>query len=332
MLVVTLLVASCVGPSNSTGGRTKAAPGDMQRLADVTERNAQVCETKTAAALDKLREAIARIEGGPIPERAAKARGTLQGAVSKLSALKVSAKLDVMGPPSMPVVVLVDPLTDPASGSAARTVPAQVELNVLREDIGALNAALGAGFFSTSSCNDFAQGLTRTLGTLDDRDVEPSSALLSAYRRMLQASLRSQAVVASSVGLIGVMQAGLAGKGAEAVDALLGGVKATLASPEPVTDDQAQSTYRMAQAELRARAGRPAPAEGPPVSPSGRGDAGDELVRRLVPRDGMLADATTALLAIKNGDYLGALKSAFKVAGRLTPVGNALASVLTALA
>lgn len=357
--------ASSPSPRSEPG---KASSESLNKLASIVDQNVKQCTARTDETDKKLAEALDKLPGGK-PGMMGKPTLPLAEVVAKLHAQKVTVTLDIVGSPEMPMLMLKDSFTDegqklagapPAKlqAFAKRSQVVQPLLMTLRDDINAVNATIQASFGSTIQCNQFAQGLTTQLGALSNGDNEPTPELFQSYATMLQANAHSKTVVAGSIALVAVMQAGFAGKDTKAIDQLLDGVKKIKDNPETVTEDQARKAYKAAgeslfdqcheaqekayrdHPELKRPAVDPCSKEGSRVrgSPSeeraraeaaGGGDATDEAIQRLVPRDTPLADATDALAAAKKGDFLGALKGAAKLVGRFTPLGGTINSVLS---
>jgi hypothetical protein len=225
-------------------------------------------------------------------------------------------------------------------------------LNPLREQVSAVNGAIGKSFQSTFSCGAYAKALTGQLGAMQNGGQEPSSELFGVYAKFLQADARSEAVVASSMGLVSAMQGGLAGKDPKAIDKLVTALKDAGLHPAEVTEDDARKAYAIAASGLvdacqkqmddyyakhpGAKGDGPSPcspegskAKGaPPPDPSTMVDgAKGDFLNHLVPSDGPMAAAADGLAALSKGDYMGALKGALKIVPKGTPVGAALNAI-----
>jgi hypothetical protein len=364
-------------PAGDGGGKPKNEPGkstpeSRAGLMKVYETNLAQCKTKTDEMDKKLAEAIDKLSGVG-KSMMGQPLTPLGEAVTKLRKEKITVTVDVLGSPEMPMLMVKDSLMEegqklqgqpPAKMQAyAKRMTAVGPLtNGIRDQIMGVNGALGSGFGAAMSCNQYAMALTTTLGAMSNGGEEPTDEMFALYAKYLQANARSKTVVAASIALVGVVQAGLAGKDVKGVDALLDGVKKIKDNPEQVTDEQAKQAYKAAgqalvdgcreqqekaykdHPEMKRPAVDPCSKEGSRVrgspseekaraeanagSGSGGGDAVDDSIRRLIPSNSPLGDAADALAAIKKGDFLGALKGAAKLAGKVTPFGGVVSSVL----
>ena len=354
-------------PKNEPG---KSTPESRAGMMKVYENNLTQCNAKTDEMDKKLAEAIEKLAGGG-KSMMGQPLVPLGESVPKLRKEKITVTVDVLGSPEMPMLMVKDSLMEegaklqgqpPAKMQAfAKRMTALSPLtNGIRDQIMGVNAALGSGFGAAISCNMYAMAFTNTLGAMSNGGEEPTDEMFALYAKYLQANARSKSVVAASIALVAVVQAGLAGKDVKGVDTLLDGVKKMKDAPETVSDEQAKQAYKAAgqalvdgcreqmekaykdHPEMKRPAVDPCSKEGSRVrgSPSeekaraaeqagaGGGDAVDESIRRLVPSNSPLGDAADALLAIKKGDFLGALKGAAKLAGKVTPFGGVVSSVL----
>jgi hypothetical protein len=365
------LLASCAGAAgagpSSHGPASEPGKPTSEALAAFNKTmrtNLEQCEQKTTEMDKKLTEALDKLESKP--------GQSMSEIVAKLKEQKVTVALQVLGSPEMPVLMLKDSLMEegqklagqpPAKlqAFAKRSAAAQPSLTVLRDQVMAINATIGAGFGSTISCSGYAKGFSTTLGALENGGNEPTPEVFETFAKFLQANEKSKTAVAGSVALLGVMQAALAGKDAKAIGLLVEGVRKSKESPEKVTAEVAKKTYKAAGAalvdacreqqekvyrdhpEIKRPAVDPCSKEGSRVrgSPSeekaraaaaaesAEDGAADESIKRLVPRDSPLSDATDALQAVQKGDVLGALKGVAGLVGRATPLGGALKAVLS---
>jgi hypothetical protein len=345
----------------------KASPEARAALLKTYEQQFGLCDKNVTEMDTKLSAALDKLAGGK-PDATGKPAPTIADAVAKLAKEKVTISLDVLGSPEMPMLMLKDSTMEegqklagapPAKlqAYAKRMQAIQPSLNVLREATQAVNGALGASFQAGIQCNMYAKAFTTQLGAMANADDPPTSELLQSYAKFLQANAKAKATASGSIALMGALQAGFAGKDPKALDTLLKAVREMKDSPEVVTEETAKKTYEAAgqalfdacheqmektyrdHPEIQRPAVDPCSKEGskvrgapgsekPSAAAGGGSDLVDDLVKRLVPRDTPMADATDALLALKKGDYLSVLKGAAKLVGRVTPLGGAINTVL----
>ena len=203
-------------------------------LADNSEKELARCQEATQTTNDKLAEALKKVRGGadgpmgPMP--------SMVDAVKALKKEKVSVTIKVLGSPQSPTLMLEDSFTKEGQklagapqaklmAYAKRSQKVQPLLTALRDQINAVNATIGASFQSTSSCTLQAKGLTQTLAGMENGDEKPTDDLFTVYGKFLAASQRSQTAAASSIALVGVLQAAFAGKDTNAIDTLVTGVQ-----------------------------------------------------------------------------------------------------------
>lgn len=369
-----LLVASaCIPPQGGAQEPTtkkqepgKSSPEARAAMMKTYETNLAQCKQKTDEMEGKLGEAIDKLSG-----TGKSAMGQplipLGDAVQKLRKEKVTLTIDVLGSPEMPMLMVKDSLMEEGAKMQGQP-PAKMQAfakrmqavgpvtGSVRDQIMGVNAALGSGFGAAVSCNQYAMAFTNTLGAMSNGGEEPTDEMFALYAKYLQANARSKTVVAASIALVGVVQAGLAGKDPKSVDTLLDGVKKLKGSEETVSNDKAKEAYKAAgqalvdacreqqekaykdHPEMKRPAVDPCSKEGsrmrgsPSEEKAAAGGAGggqlDENVRRMLPSNSPLGDAADALQAIKKGDFLGALKGCGKLAGKVTPFGGVINSVL----
>lgn len=341
-------------PATSGPEVGKSTPEARAALKKTTETNLTQCEDKTADTVKKLDEAIAKLSGGqkdpmgnPMPP--------LAKIVADLNKEKVKVTIENVGSPQSPVLMVKDSFmeegktmvgapTAKLQAFAKRAQKVNPLLSALRDQVNSVQGALGSSLTSTQSCVGFAQGLTYTFAGMSNGGEEPTSDLFGVYAKFLEANQKSQGAAASSLALVGVAQAGLAGKDAKAIDTLLDGVKKAKDAPPTVSETQARDTYRTAARELvegceanlekyyKAHPEVQKPAQSPcsgeglkskaPPPPSA------EVDPTMVPSDSPLLAAADSVGALARGDFLGAIKSAAKLVPGGSPVGNALSSVL----
>ncbi|MCB9578178.1 MAG: hypothetical protein H6717_14230 [Polyangiaceae bacterium] len=320
-------------------------------LADNSEKELARCQEATQTTNDKLAEALKKVRGGadgpmgPMP--------SMVDAVKALKKEKVSVTIKVLGSPQSPTLMLEDSFTKEGQklagapqaklmAYAKRSQKVQPLLTALRDQINAVNATIGASFQSTSSCTLQAKGLTQTLAGMENGDEKPTDDLFTVYGKFLAASQRSQTAAASSIALVGVLQAAFAGKDTNAIDTLVTGVQKASDENIEIGPEKAKEVYLLAAKDLRdacqkqldtyyAEHPEAKPGSGPsPCSKEGSQDKGpppapgSEEYAALIPGDGPIAAAANSVDALSKGDYLGAMKSA---AG-LVPGGSALAGAL----
>jgi hypothetical protein len=332
-----------------------------QQQFGLCDKNVTEMDTKLAAALEKLSGGAKDATGKPAPSigdavaKLAKEKVTISLDVLgspempmlmlKDSTMEEGQKLAGAPPAKL-------------QAFAKRMTAVQPSLNTLREATQAVNGALGASFQTAIQCTMYAKAFTTQLGAMANADDPPTPELLQEYAKFLQANARAKATASGSIALMGALQAGFAGKDPKALDTLLAAVKEMKDKPEVVTEDLAKKTYEAAgqalfdacheqmektyreHPELQRPAVDPcskegskvrgAPGSDKPAAAAGGGmdDLVGDVVKRLVPRDTPMADATDALLALKKGDYLSVLKGAAKLVGRVTPLGGAINTVL----
>lgn len=356
------------GSSKTKSEPGKSTPEARAGMMKVYETNLEQCNAKTAEMEKKLAEAIEKLSGSG-KSMTGQPLTPLGESVVKLRKEKVTLTIDVMGSPEAPMLMVKDSLMEegqkmqgqpPAKMQAyAKRMQALTPLTgSVRDQIMGVNAALGSGFGAAMSCNQYAMAFTTTLGAMSNGGEEPTDEMFALYAKYLQANARSKSVVAASIALVSVVQAGLAGKDVKGVETLLDGVKKMKDATETVSNDQAKQAYKAAgqalvdacreqqekvyrdRPELQRPAVDPCSKEGSRMrgSPSeeraraaekggGGGDV-DPSLRRLIPSNSPLGDAADALAAIKKGDFLGALKGAAKLAGNVTPFGGVVSNVL----
>ncbi len=363
-----LSLSACLpppGPKQPAGSQQdpgKTTPEARAALMKTYETNLVQCKAKTDDMEKKLGEAVDKLSG-----QGKSAMGQpllpLGDAIQRLRKEKITLTIDVLGSPEMPMLMVKDSLMEEGAKMQGQP-PAKLQAFAkrmqavgpvtasVRDQIAGVNTALGAGFGAAASCNQYAVAFTTTLGALSNGGEEPTPEMFDLYAKYLQANARSKSVVAASIALVGVVQAGLAGKDPKSVDTLLDGVRALKGTEETVTTDKAKEAYKAAgQAlvdacrEQQEKAYKDHPEmKRPDVDPcskegsrvrgapgsehaAGGGDLEDG-VRRLIPSNSPLGDAADALQAIKKGDFLGALKGCGKLAGKVTPFGGVINSVL----
>lgn len=349
----------------------KATPEAMAAFNKTMQQNLQQCEQKTEETDKKLAEALDKLAGGK-PDMTGKPMPKLSEVVAKLQKEKVSVTLKNVGSPEMPTLMVEDSFTQegqklagaPQAKMMAYAKRAQVVqplLTALRDQVNGINGAMGTSFQSTIACSQYAKAFATGLGALDNGDNEPTTEVFETFAKLLQANEKSKVVVAGSVALLGVAQAGLLGKDVKAIDMLLDGIRQSKENPEKVTPDVARKTYKAAgqalvdacreqqekaykdHPELKRPAVDPCSKEGSRVKGSpaeekaraeARGESGgneliDEGIRRFIPKDSPLGDVAGALQAAQKGDVLGALNGVANLIGRATPLGGVFKSVLS---
>lgn len=365
--------APAAGASN-TPIMGKSTPEARAAFVRTVEQSLGQCESRTKETDAKLAEVVEKLAGGK-PDALGKPMPALAEVVRLLAKEKVTVQLQILGSPEAPTLMVKDSFMEEGQklaganqktlqAFAKRSMSIQPLTTALRDQVFSVNAALGTSLTSQGACVGMGRALPMTLGAWENGGEEVPPEVFAVYAKFLQANARNQAVVAASVALVGVTQAGFAGKDPKAIEVLLEGIKAVKDTPETVTEAQARAVYKaagqslidMCQANLdkyyaeHPEAKKP---DGPsPCSKEGlaadrekwnRGpnagsesllpgktgiDALDETVSRLVAAEGALRDASTAVDALRNGDYVGGLKGALKLVGKNVPFGHVLQSVL----
>jgi hypothetical protein len=331
-------------------------------LAKVQQQNLDQCVKQTTATETALGVALDKAAGGE-PDAVGKPTPALSAAVAKLAKMKITLTVQNVATPQNPILMVKDSLQAQgpavAAGSTAdkmafakKMMAAQPLLNVVRDDVAAVNTAFGKGLPAASQCTAYSKGFTTQLGAMHNGGVEPSDDLFDIYAKYLQASARSEAVLASAVALVSAAEAGVAGKDPKAIDQLVKALKDASTQHQDVTTDQARQAYKVAAQDLvdacqkqydaaLAKSGQAA--SGPsPCSPEGSqvkagpgsddpsaldGDAASDLIHKLVPNDARINAAIDGVSALAKGDFMGALKSASKLVPKGSPVGMALGLV-----
>ena len=145
---------------------------------------------------------------------------------------------------------------------------------------------------------------------------------------------RNEGMFASSVAIIGTMQAGFSGKNPKAIDAVIGEIAKERPDDRDIERSRGQRAGRRGRAALRLRRRRRV--RGPPKPPGADCANGGGIVPGAPAIPGvkmagvqqaaaMACDAIQGVQALKNGDVGGALKSASKLAP--APLGPALGAV-----
>lgn len=350
----------------------KATPEAMAAFNKTMQGNLQQCEQKTDETEKKLAEALDKLAGGK-PDMTGKPMPKLSEVVAKLAKEKVTVTLKNVGSPEMPTLLVEDSFSQegqklagaPQAKMMAYAKRAQVIqplLTALRDQVNGINGAMGTSFQSTMACSQYAKAFATGLGALDNGDNEPTPEVFDTFSKLLQANEKSKVVVAGTVALLGVVQAGFAGKDTKAIDMLLDGIRQSKESPEKISPEIAKKTYKAAgqalvdacreqqekaykdHPELKRPAVDPCSKEGSRMrgSPAeekaraqARGESGgdnelvDEGIKRLIPKDSPLGDVAGALQAAQKGDVLGALNGVANLIGRATPLGGVFKSVLS---
>jgi hypothetical protein len=350
----------------TTSGSEESAKRDQESqavLTKVMQQNLDQCGKQVEDAEKALSEALDKAGGGKPDPATGKPAPTLGDAVAKLRKEKVTITIQNVGTPENPILMVKDSLLEQGQKIAAapraeqmafakKMMAAQPFLTPVRDDVNAVNGAIGKSLMSTLSCQGYAKALTGQLGAMQNGGVEPTPELFGVYGKYLAASARSEAVIASSMGLVSAMQAGLAGKDPKAIDKLTVALKDATGKPIEVTEEQARAAYKLAgqgfvdacqkqydeyiASHPQAKTGGPSPcsaegskAKGPPPAEASYdpNDPQADLLHHLVPSDGPIAAAGEGLSALSKGDYAGAFKSALKLVPKGSPVGAALSLV-----
>ena len=342
----------------------KSTPEARAALMKVTQQNLDQCEAKTKETEQKLAEALDKIGGGK-PDMTGKPMPPMSEAVAELKKENVTVTIENLGTPESPMLQMKDSFM--AEGQkmagapqakmmafAKRAQKLQPMLSALREQVNAVNGALGSSMMSMGACQGYAKGMTNTLAGMSNGGEEPTPELFELYGKFLAANARSQLVIASSLGTLGIVQAGFAGKDTKGVDTLANAVREAQTKPVTVSAEDAKKTYELAAKDLRdgcqenldkyyaahpeaKKPDGPSPCskegakpKGPPKAEAAGGGGGGALgfLESLVPSDFPLAAAVQGVKAVATGDYLGAVKAGASLMPKGHPVGAALDTVL----
>lgn len=352
----------------------KSTPEARAAFVRTVEQSLGQCETRTQETDKKLAEVVEKLSGGK-PDAMGKPMPALAEVIRQLGKEKVTVTLEMLGSPQAPTLMVKDSFMEEGqklAGAKPKVMQAYAKramvitplTTALRDQVFSVNQALGTSMSSTQACAQMGQALPMTLGAWENGGEEVPPEVFAVYAKFLQANARNTATAAASVALIGVTQAGFAGKDPKAMDLLLEGIKQVKDNPEKVTEEQARAVYKaagqslidMCQANLdkyyaeHPEAKKP---EGPspcskeglaadrekwnrgPGQPEAAGgtvktgiDVIDATVARLAKVEGAIQDATNAIEALKKGDYMAGLKGALKMVGSNVPFGGVLQNVL----
>jgi hypothetical protein len=352
----------------------KSTPEARAAFVRTVEQSLAQCDARTQETNTKLAEVVDKLAGGK-PDMAGKPTPPLPEVIRLLAKEKVTVELKILGTAEAPMLMLEDSFMKEGqklAGAKPKEMQAFAKraqvvtplTTTLRDQIFSVNAALGTSLQSQGACVGMGRALPMSLGAWENGGEEVPPEVFAAYAKFLQANARNQAVVAASVALVGVTQAGFAGKDPKAIEVLLEGIKVVKDNPEQISEAQARAVYKaagqslidMCQANLdkyyaehpeAKKPDGPSPCSkeglaadrekwnrgpGAPESDASAPKTGigviDETVERLVRVEGALKDASAAIDSLKNGDYVGGLKGALKLVGKNVPFGNVLQSVL----
>lgn len=312
--------SSAAGQPGSSGG--KASPEAVAGLEKAMTNDVENCERQTKMADAKFTEAMGGFDATKVKT---------SELVGKVRGEKVKVWIEIASP-DVPVPVVRDSfmeegksLPNPAKGPkdtqiiqafAKRSMKVQPLLTPLRTEVSAVGGAMTASLMAIQACRPYTDAYARQMVGLKRSGNTPSSNAEGLYKRLLTSSTRADAMFASTVALIGTMQAGFADKDPKAIDQAVEGIKGAPPSSIEASDADGQARFDKVEKEL-------GPVDSGSKPPPPRPAAGGGLTA-----GGPLGDVAASIDAIRKGDYLGALKSASNLApAPLGPVFGKIASL-----
>jgi hypothetical protein len=366
-LALAVAAAACGGPSTTAETPAKeegkASPEAIAAMTKTYETNLAQCEAGTKQAEAKLVEFLDKVQG-----KANDAMGKPLPPISEVAAglakEKVIVTLENKGTPETPLFMVKDSFMEegqklagapPAKmqAFAKRAQVVQPLTTALRDQVNASNAALTTALTqSLPQCLSYSKAFTNTLAAMKNGGEEPTPEVFALYGKYLEANVRSQTVMSTTLATMAVLRAAVKGKDAKALDAIVDGARKTLAEPVKVTPEQAKQTYEVAAAELtggcekaladyaakhpEAKIDPKSSCSGEGLKPKGapKGDKAEEggglfdTILALVPGGQAIKAAAVGAKAIADGDAAGALRSAASMVPPGTPLATALSTAM----
>jgi hypothetical protein len=312
------------GAPGQTGGSSggKASPEAVAGLEKVMAQDVENCERQTKMADAKFTEALGGFDATKMKT---------SEIVGKVRGEKVKVWIEIASP-EVPVPMVRDSfmeegksLPNPAKGPrdtqilqafAKRSMKVQPLLTPLRTEVSAVGGAMTASLMAIQACRPYTDAYARQIVGLKRSGNTPSSNAEGLYKRLLTSSTRADAMFASTVALIGTMQAGFADKDPKGIDQAVEGIKGAMPGSLEASDADGKARFEKVEKEL----GPADDGSKPPPRPAAGGSS--------LAIGGPLGDVAAGIEAIRKGDYLGALKSASSLApAPLGPVFGKIASL-----
>lgn len=300
-----------LGGSQAEAG--KASPEAIAALEKTMAQNVENCERTLKLAEDKFTEAMALIDPASNEPTSA--------LVDQVRAEKVDLSIEIASK-DMPLPLMKDSLLEegktlpnPPKGAAdqaklqafaKRSMKVQPLLTPLRSRVSAIGGAMSASY--TAQCGMYPEAYARQFMAMKNSGDAPTAEMMALYKRLITGQKRQDAMTASTVALIGTLQAGFAGRDSKPIDKAVEAILEAKPMSLEATDQDVEAKLAKAKEELGSAEG--AEIKGPPPSGGQGGGAGDLLA--MAP--GPVGDAVKGIEALQKGDFAGALKSASTLA------------------